>query len=130
MNVLSIDYGDVRIGLSHGSTDHNIALPLKVLQNNDSKWNLLSDIIKDYEIEYILVGLPLNFQSQDTQQTAKVRQFIKDLKSKFDIKIEEYDERLTSSLAKRYIPRGQSIDIESARILLEEWFDKQNLYEN
>ena len=42
-----------------------------------------------------------------------------------DDRIEEFDERLTSSLAKRYIPRGQSIDIESARILLEEWFNKR-----
>lgn len=126
MNVLSIDYGDVRIGLSHGSTDHNIALPLKVLQNNESKWNNLEMIIKDYEIDYIIVGLPLNFKSKDTQQTTKVRYFIEELKSKFDVKVEEYDERLTSSLAKRYIPKGQSIDIESARIMLEEWFDRRN----
>ncbi|MEY3470735.1 MAG: hypothetical protein RLZZ223_85 [Candidatus Parcubacteria bacterium] len=127
MNVLSIDYGDVRIGLAHGSTDHNIALPLIVLKNNDALWENLGHLIEEYDIDLILVGLPLNFQSQDTQQTGKVRQFIKDLKLKFEIKVEEYDERLTSSLAKRYIPKGQSIDIESARILLEEWFDKKTI---
>jgi len=125
MNVLSIDYGDVRIGLANGSTDHNIAFPLKVIQNNKIIWDELEQVIKEYEINYILVGLPLNFKSTDTQQTLKVRQFIQELKSKFSITVEEYDERLTSSLAKRYIPRGQSIDIESARILLEEWLDKR-----
>lgn len=125
MNVLSIDYGDTRIGLAHGSDSHKIALPLKVIQNNNQIWAELKAIIQEYEINHILVGIPLNFNSQDTQQTLKVRQFIQDLKSKFDIEIEEYDERLTSSLAKRYIPRGQSIDIESARILLEEWLDKR-----
>jgi putative holliday junction resolvase len=125
MNVLSIDYGDVRIGLANGSTDHNIAFPLKVIQNNKIIWDELEQVIKEYEINYILVGLPLNFKSTDTQQTLKVRQFIQELKSKFAITVEEYDERLTSSLAKRYIPRGQSIDIESARILLEEWLDKR-----
>jgi len=36
MNILSIDYGDVRIGLAHSSTEHNIALPLKVIQNNNN----------------------------------------------------------------------------------------------
>ncbi|MEX0595409.1 MAG: Holliday junction resolvase RuvX, partial [Candidatus Paceibacterota bacterium] len=107
------------------STEHNIALPLKVIQNNNTIWDELDRVIKEYGINYILVGLPLNFQSNDTQQTLKVRNFIQDLESKFAIKIEEYDERLTSSLAKRYIPKGQSIDIESARILLEEWLDKQ-----
>jgi putative Holliday junction resolvase len=125
MNILSIDYGDVRIGLAHSSTEHKIAFPLKVIQNNDRIWDELSKVITEYSIDYILVGLPLNFQSTDTQQTLKVRQFIQELKSKFAIKIEEYDERLTSALAKRYIPRGQSIDIESARILLEEWLEKR-----
>lgn len=125
MNILSIDYGDVRIGLAHGSTDHNIAFPLKVMQNNNTIWEEIDKVIQEYAIDYILVGLPLNFQSSDTQQTLKVRKFIKELKSKFAIEIEEYDERLTSSLAKRYIPKGQSIDIESARILLEEWLDNR-----
>jgi putative Holliday junction resolvase len=125
MNILSIDYGDVRIGLAHGSTDHNIALPLKVVKNTDTVWEELNTIISQYEIHHILVGIPLNFQSKDTQQTAKVRAFITELTQQFSGNIEESDERLTSALAKRYIPRGQSIDVESARILLEEWFEKQ-----
>ncbi len=125
MNVLSIDYGDVRIGLAHSSIDHKIALPLKVIKNNQALWNELEQVIREYEIDHILVGLPLNFKSTDTQQTLKVRKFIQELKSKFPITVEEYDERLTSSLAKRYIPKGKSIDIESARILLEEWLDKR-----
>lgn len=124
MNVLSIDYGDVRVGLAHGSTEHNIALPLQVIQNDGAIWQRLQHIIKQYEVDHILVGLPLNFQSKDTKQTTKVRQFIQELKSRFTISVEEYDERLTSVLAQRYIPKGQSIDIESARIMLEEWLDK------
>ncbi len=125
MNILSIDYGDVRIGLAHGSTEHNIALPLKVVKNTDIVWEELNTIISQYEIHHILVGIPLNFQSEDTQQTTKVRAFITELTQQFSGSIEESDERLTSALAKRYIPRGQSIDVESARILLEEWFEKQ-----
>lgn len=125
MNILSIDYGDVRIGLAHGSTEHNIALPLQVVQNTDTVWDELKKIIAQYEINHILVGIPLNFQSKDTQQTTKVRHFINELNIRFSGSIEELDERLTSALAKRYIPRGQSIDVESARILLEEWFEKQ-----
>jgi putative Holliday junction resolvase len=125
MNILSIDYGDVRIGLAHGSTEHNIALPLKVVKNTDTVWEELNTIISQYEIHHILVGIPLNFQSEYTQQTNKVRAFITELSQQFSGSIEESDERLTSALAKRYIPRGQSIDVESARILLEEWFEKQ-----
>jgi putative Holliday junction resolvase len=127
MNILSIDYGDVRIGLACGSDSHNIALPLKVIQNDINLWQSLKSVIQEYEIDYILVGLPLNFQSRDTQQTLKVKDFIQNLKSKFQIQVEECDERLTSVLAKRYLTKGQSVDIESARILLEEWLDKRKL---
>ena len=122
MNILSIDYGDVRIGLAYGSDEHKIALPLKVIQNDSLLKQSIQDIIQTYHIEHILVGIPLNFSSQDTQQTQKVRQFIHQLSQWYDGSIEEVDERLTSALAQRYISKKQSIDIESARILLEEWF--------
>ena len=54
MNILSIDYGDVRIGLAHGSTEHNIALPLKVVKNTDPVGEELNSIISQYEINHIL----------------------------------------------------------------------------
>jgi putative Holliday junction resolvase len=124
MNILSIDYGDIRIGLAYGSTEHHIAFPLQVLHNTSHLWKELLQIIQQYTIKHIIVGIPVNLEGKDTQQTQKVRQFIQILKQHYTGTIEEMDERFTSLIAKQYIPRGQSVDIESARILLEEWFSQ------
>ncbi len=125
MNVLSIDFGDARIGLAHATTDVKLALPLRVLQNTPQVWKDIQDILQEYDIDYILVGLPINLDSQDTIQTQKVRTFVEILKEKFTGTIELLDERMTSVMASRYLEKGQSIDVESARILLEEWLEKK-----
>lgn len=126
MNVLSIDFGDARIGLAHATTDVKLALPLKMLPNTSEMWRELSQILIQYEIEHILVGLPINLESKDTIQTQKVRTFVSTLQETFEGTIELLDERMTSVMAARYLEKGQSIDVESARILLEEWLEKTN----
>jgi len=126
MNVLSIDFGDARIGLAHATTDVKLALPLKMLPNTSEMWQDLTQIIQEYEIEHILVGLPINLESQDTIQTQKVRDFVTTLQTLYPGTVELLDERMTSVMASRYLEKGQSIDVESARILLEEWLEKTN----
>jgi putative Holliday junction resolvase len=127
MRVLAIDYGDRRVGLAKGSTGVGIAFPFKVLENFgdvDATITSVEKIVDDEMIEYILVGMPISLESKDTLQTLKVRKFVDGLKRRIAVKVEELDERFTSELAKKYLPKGKSIDIESARIILEEWFVK------
>lgn len=126
MNVLSIDYGDKRIGLAYGSTEHRIAFGLMTIQNGPQLWQELLAIIIQYAIEHILVGMPLSLESKDTPQTSKVRSFYRDLASRYSITMEEIDERFSSKIAKQYLPRHQSLDVESARLLLAEWFEKSS----
>lgn len=124
MNILAIDYGDTRVGLAHSYSGLNIALPLKMIYNDKNLFNNLVSIIQELETDLILVGLPLNLESIDTIQTKKVRNFVDNLKNKFKGKIELLDERMTSALAKKYLAKKSSIDIESARIILEDWLSK------
>jgi putative Holliday junction resolvase len=126
MNILSIDYGDARIGLAYSESEVKVALPLKVLRNTGTFWDELQSVIEEYSITKILVGLPINLNSHDTIQTQKVRDFEGKLRTLFSGEIIFVDERMTSALAKRYIDKTQSVDIESARILLEEWLEKHN----
>lgn len=124
MNILAIDYGDTRIGLAHSYSGINIALPLKMIYNDKNLFNNLISVVEDLEIDFVLVGLPLNLKSIDTIQTKKVRNFVNNLKDRLNVKIELLDERMTSALAKKYLAKKSSIDIESARIILEDWLSK------
>jgi len=127
MNILAIDYGDTRVGLAHSYSGLDIALPLKMIVNDKKFFYNLLSIIEELEIELILVGLPLNLQSIDTIQTKKVRNFVENLKTKFSGRIELLDERMTSALAKKYLAKKSSIDVESARIILEDWLSNNSI---
>jgi putative Holliday junction resolvase len=124
MVVLSIDYGEKRIGLAYGDTEIGIALPLTVIHNSDTVWDELCEVIITHEIEHILLGFPQNLSKEDTPQTKYVKTFGDTLQKSLPCSMEYWDETYTSQLARQYLPKKQSIDVESARILLEEYMQQ------
>ena len=131
--ILAIDYGDVRVGLALSDLTHTIATPFRTLnyENINHLLDQLSEIIKDNEVEQIVVGIPYNMKGVDTKQTEKVRDFIVILKDKLGMPINLIDERLTSSEAEKYMHQmdiktgfnKDSIDKIAASIILQEYLD-------
>lgn len=126
MNVLGVDYGEARTGLAWASSEVRLALPLEVVPSQDMDVLLkrICEVVSEREIDLVLVGLPLNMASKDSQQTEKVRDFVSLLQGMLKAEVKMVDERFTSQLATRYLEKGQSIDIESARIIIEEWLEQ------
>jgi putative Holliday junction resolvase len=126
MNILGIDYGEARTGLAWASEEVKLALPLEVVPSKDTKKLLgrIAQVVDERQVDLVIVGLPLNLSSQDSLQTGKVRDFVESLRELVSVSVEVADERFTSQLASRYLEKGQSVDVESARILVEEWLDK------
>jgi putative Holliday junction resolvase len=118
--VLGIDYGDSRIGLAMSDPLKIIASPFKSL-------------IKEKDVEAIVVGLPLGLKGQETAQTKKVREFA-DLLCTLKLPIRLEDERLSSvsaekSMIQQNIKTGHNkglIDQRAAAIVLQQFLDKQN----
>ena len=130
--VLGLDYGDSRIGLALSDPLKMIASPLKTISNKSSEFikKKLSDLIIDYDIELIVVGLPISLKGKETEQTKKVKLFIEKINC-FDIPIFAQDERLSSISAKKSliiqkIKTGQNkqlIDSTAAAIFLQQFLD-------
>ena len=131
--ILGIDYGDSRIGVSLSDPLKIIATPYKVLKNEGVK-NIIKDlnnIINDKSIEAIVIGLPVGFNGEDTNQTKKVRKFKSEI-SKLKVKIYFEDERLSSvsaikSMILENIKTGYNkkmIDRRSAALILQQFLDK------
>ena len=109
-----------------------IASPLKTISNKSSEFikKKLSDLIIDYDIELIVVGLPISLKGKETEQTKKVKLFIEKINC-FDIPIFTQDERLSSISAKKSliiqkIKTGQNkqlIDSTAAAIFLQQFLD-------
>ena len=134
--ILALDYGDKRIGLAISDPMQIIAKPFKIVENSTNENILieLNEIIKEYEVEQVVVGLPITLKNKYSAQTKKVIDFIEFLKKNISIPIHPYDERLSSkiaiqSLVKQGIKTGynkEEIDKTAAAIFLQNYLDDKN----
>jgi putative holliday junction resolvase len=97
--ILAIDYGLKRCGIAVTDPLKIIATALETVET----FNLLT-YLKTYvnkeAVELILIGLPLDLRSQDTDITENVRKFADVLQKEIpNIKMEFADERFTSKMA-------------------------------
>jgi putative Holliday junction resolvase len=137
---LAIDYGEKRIGIAISDFDKNIAFPRDHVLNDSKLFQKILVLIKEESIEKIILGYPINLNSEKTPQTLTVESFKTELEqflSKNEIKTEVvlFDERLTSSIAESYMTemglkkskRQEKgiIDSISAQVLLQGYLDKE-----
>ena len=133
--VLGIDYGDSRIGLAMSDPLKIIASPFKTIRNegNEKCLQVFQSLIKEKDVEAIVVGFPIGLKGQETAQTKKVREFANLLYAlKLPIHLE--DERLSSvsaekSMIQQNIKTGHNkglIDQRAAAIILQQFLDKRN----
>ena len=130
---LGIDYGDRRIGIALSDPLKIISKPLRTLKNNNNFLAELQNIIKEKNVNAIVVGYPIGMKGQVTKQTKKVDSFIELLAENINIKISKVDERLSSvsasnALIQQGIKTGHNkelIDDTSAAIILQEFLDRK-----
>lgn len=100
MRILGIDYGDVRTGVAITDPLGITAQGLKTINNQNSDRILLrelEEIVTKYNVEKIVIGMPLNLKGEKTVRAEKTEKFIHKLKCKFGkMPIEVIDERLTT----------------------------------
>lgn len=126
-NLLAFDVGDRRIGVAAASLIARLARPLTTLNNDDSVWEEIANIIKTESAGTLVVGLPRSLKSEDTDQTRVVRRFASELKQKTGLDVVLQDEALTSHRAETELrARGKQyakgdIDALAATYILEDY---------
>ena len=136
MRKLGIDYGDSRIGIA--ITD-GLGITVQGLEtihhNGNDKIALrrLDEILKLYEIDTIVIGMPINMNGTKTDRVEVTNKFIHKLKCKFPkILIETIDERLTTVAAHKTMnylninkkDKKNIVDTISAVYILETYMNK------
>src|SRR5258707_8359538 len=135
MRILALDHGTKRIGVAVSDELKLIAQPLEFILAEPFKAFLerLQELLKDKEVELILVGMPRNMDGSYGPAALKVREFVAALKSAVAIPIATWDERLTSAQANRYLIQGnvrrekrkEKVDQMAAAILLQSYLDSR-----
>ena len=136
MRILGIDYGDTRVGTAITDELGITAQGLETIINNGNDKSVLArldDIMKEYEISIIVVGMPLNMDGSKSERIEKTEKFIHKLKCKYNkVKIETVDERLTTVQAHKTMnelrikPKNKKklVDTISGVYILETYINK------
>lgn len=134
MKILSIDYGDKKMGLAISDRNEKLASRFLTLENESmgNSVKMLVKIAADNEIERIVIGVPVGFRGE-SRQAEITRLFINKLKQKINLPVIEVNEVFTSKMAEKNLRSAgitnaelkNFIDQEAARIILQEYLDKR-----
>ncbi|MCP5180876.1 MAG: Holliday junction resolvase RuvX [Pseudomonadales bacterium] len=96
--VLGFDFGLQSIGVAVGQSITATATPLPVLpaRNGKPDWQRVATLIREWKVNHLVVGLPLNMDDTDNPVTVKARAFATALTKRFALPVTLVDERLTT----------------------------------
>ena len=106
---------------------------LETLRRKNKRTDLgrLKEVLRQFEIVEIVVGLPLRMSGLEGTQSEKMRQFAEDLRKASGLPVHLWDERLTSAEANRVLRdsemsikrRGEVVDRLAAVLILQSWME-------
>lgn len=133
--ILCFDYGTKSIGVAVGSELTGSATLLPALKARDGipEWEQIERLIKDWQPQLLLVGLPLNMDGSEQDFTVRTRKFANRLHGRFGLPVSLHDERLSTADARsRLFAEGgyrnlskDKVDSLSAQIIFEGWYEQQ-----
>jgi putative Holliday junction resolvase len=133
MRILAIDHGTKRMGIALSDELKMIAQPLEYIPAEPFAAFLerLKEILREKEVELILVGMPRNMDGSYGPAAIKVQEFVTALKDAITLPVRTWDERLTSAQANRLMIQGnvrrekrkEKVDAMAAAILLQSYLD-------
>jgi putative holliday junction resolvase len=132
MRILALDHGTVRIGVAVSDELKMLAHPVEHIAADPFPEFLerLKVLLREKEVEMIVVGMPRNMDGSYGEAAAKVRAFVTVLKEAIQIPIRTWDERLTTVQAQKALRQGgrkgdqrDRIDATAAAVLLQGYLD-------
>lgn len=134
MRVLGLDPGTRRIGVALGDTDTGVATPLTVVERRrrgDEHRRAISDLAIEWEIDALIVGLPLTLAGAHAAAAKDAEAEAAALARLIRVPVALYDERLTTVTADRALrergldgrARRARVDAMAAAVMLQAWLD-------
>ena len=128
---LAFDFGMKSIGVAIGQAITGTASPLTALKAKDGipDWSMIQSLVKQWQPDNILIGLPLNMDGTEQDITNNVKRFAGRLKHKLNLPVHLHDERLSTVDAKaklfelggfKNLSKGK-VDSVSACLIYESW---------
>jgi putative Holliday junction resolvase len=133
VRTLGLDYGERRVGVAVSDPTDRFAQPLETLPT-DSTLERIAELVDEYEVRRIVVGLPLQMDGRAGAQAERTRAFGERVAQRTGLPVEYLDERLTSVEAKRVLAEAggrpgrhkDRVDRVAAALLLGTFLDRSS----
>ena len=133
---LGIDYGTKRIGLAVSDPEAAMASPLTTVQSRGDVGQdvvALAAVVREYEIDELVVGLPLNMDDTEGEQAKITRAFGEALTHQINLPVHYHDERLSSFTAEELLRPAEltrkkkkaRLDRVAAQVMLQAFLDER-----
>jgi putative Holliday junction resolvase len=133
-SVLGFDFGFRRIGVAAGQAITKTATPLPSLAAKQGvpNWQDIAKLIKEWQPQALLVGIPLLMDGKEQPITGNAREFSQAL-AQFNLPVFEVDERLSTREARSRLSEinqfknmnHQKVDSMAACIIIETFFNEK-----
>lgn len=133
--ILALDVGSRTIGMAVSDPLGITAQGLETLRRKNKREDFaaLAEVIGRYEIREIVVGYPLHMSGRVGAQSQKTADFAQELRKRFELPVQLWDERLTSAEANRILrqseisirKRSKAVDRMAATLILQSFLENR-----
>jgi putative Holliday junction resolvase len=126
--VMAFDFGTRRIGVAVGNTMSKLGQPIKTITepNSDVRFKVIEDLIKEWQPNRLVVGLPCHPDGTEHEMSQKARRFGNQLSGRFQLPVDWVDERYSSAVLEGDPDMRDNLDAQSAALILEQYFLEKN----
>jgi putative Holliday junction resolvase len=131
--ILGLDIGERRIGVAVSDPTKTLARPVTtvVRASREADFHAISRLIKEYDVDRVIVGLPLSLDGTEGPQAQRIRRYAKRLEAQVAVPLGFWDERYSTVMAAEILGtkgrRGrkarEEIDATAAAVILQSYLD-------
>lgn len=137
MRLMGLDFGSKTVGVAVSDPLGLTACGVEIIRReheNKLRKTLarIESLIKEYEVDRIILGYPLNMDDTEGERIEKTKAFAEMLQRRTGLPIEYVDERLTTVEAYDIMDevgikrkdRGEYVDMIAATVILEDYMNR------
>ncbi len=136
--IMAFDYGSKRIGVAIGQQLTATTRPLDTVavRQNKPDWDHISRLLKEWQPDLLLIGLPLTEDGGEQEMSIAARRFANRLNGRYQLPVELVDERYSSMEAEEIVVNErrsgklkksklkQAVDQVAAALIIQSWFNQ------
>lgn len=139
MRIMGLDYGDKTVGVAISDEMLLTAQPTETIKRERpgklrQTFARIEGLIKEYDVEKIVIGLPKKMDNEEGDRCTKSREFGQQIERRTGLEIIYQDERLTTVAADAVLEQGgvrkenrkEYIDKLAASLILQGYLDSMD----